>query len=71
MPIGDVDPEEYFMQTEMEEMKKVFNQYDVDGGGSISAAEMKPLFSSVGINMKPFQIDAIVREYDLDGSGDE
>ena len=70
MPIGDVDPAEYMMQKEMDEMKSMFDRYDVDGGGAISAAELRPLFMSVGLNMKPFQIDAIVREYDLDGSGE-
>ena len=70
MPIGDVDPEEYFLETEMEEMKKVFKQYDADGSGAVGAAELKPLFGAVGISMKPYQIDAIVREYDMDGSGE-
>merc|ERR1719409_2091616 len=58
------------MQKEMDEMKSMFDRYDVDGGGSVSAAELRPLFMSVGLNMKPYQIDAIVREYDLDGSGE-
>jgi Ca2+-binding EF-hand superfamily protein len=70
MPIGDVDPDEYFLQPEMEEMRKVFDQYDGDGSGSVTSTELKPLFGAVGINMKPYQIDAIVREYDLDGSGE-
>merc|ERR1719316_2341439 len=51
-------------------MKKVFAQYDQDGSDSVTSNELKPLFASVGLNMKPFQIDAIVREYDLDGSGE-
>jgi Ca2+-binding EF-hand superfamily protein len=70
MPIGDVDPDEYFLKPELDEMKKVFSQYDADDSGSVNSSELKPLFSSVGINMKPYQIDAIVREYDLDGSGE-
>jgi Ca2+-binding EF-hand superfamily protein len=70
MPIGDVDPEEYFLAPEMEEMRKVFDQYEGDGSGSVTSTELKPLFGAVGINMKPYQIDAIVREYDLDGSGE-
>ena len=37
MPIGDVDPEEYFLKPEMDEMKKVFDQYDDDGSGAVSS----------------------------------
>jgi Ca2+-binding EF-hand superfamily protein len=70
MPIGDVDPDEYFVKGELEELRKVFEQFDENASGAVSSAELKPLFASVGINMKPYQIDAIVREYDIDGSGE-
>ena len=39
MPIGDVDPEEYFLHAEMDEMRRVFDLYDADGSGSVSAAD--------------------------------
>jgi Ca2+-binding EF-hand superfamily protein len=70
MPIGDVDPEEYFVKGELAELQKVYEQFDENLSGAVSSAELKPLFASVGINMKPYQIDAIVREYDVDGSGE-
>ena len=63
MPIGDVDPGEYLVKQEMVELKKLFKQYDVDGSGSVSSSELAPMFSAMGLAMKPWQIDAIVKEY--------
>jgi Ca2+-binding EF-hand superfamily protein len=70
MPIGDVDIDEYFLKSEMDEMRKIFEQFDEDKSGSVDANELRPLFATVGINMKPYQVEAIVKEYDLDGSGE-
>lgn len=70
MPIGDVDPEEYLMSNELKELEKVFYTYDKDRSGAVSSSELQPMFASIGMSMKPYQIDAIVREYDLDNSGE-
>jgi Ca2+-binding EF-hand superfamily protein len=70
MPIGDCDPEEHMLADEIAELQKVFSSFDKDGSGSVSATEMQPIFAAVGIAMKPHQISAIVREYDLDKSGE-
>ena len=55
MPIGDVDPEEYFLDSEMDEMKRVFDLYDVDGSGSVSAADYVCSNSKLKLNFSDFR----------------
>jgi hypothetical protein len=38
MPIGDVDPEEYFIKGELAELQKVFEQFDENKSGAVSSA---------------------------------
>ena len=44
MPIGDVDIDEYFLKSEMDEMRKIFEQFDEDKSGSVDANELRPKF---------------------------
>jgi Ca2+-binding EF-hand superfamily protein len=70
MPIGDVDPAEYFLSDEVYDLRKLFSQFDASGDGTIDASELHPLFQMAGIMIKPYQIDAVVKEFDIDGSGE-
>jgi len=70
MPIGDVDPAEYFLSDEVYDLRKLFSQFDTSGDGTISSNELHPLFQMAGIMIKPYQIEHVVKEFDIDGSGE-
>ena len=55
MPIGDVDPDEYFLYSEMDEMRRVFDLYDADGSGSVSAADYVCSNSKLERNFSDFR----------------
>lgn len=70
MTIGDIDYEEYYTDDEIGELKLLFRQFDVSGDGAISSSEMMGLFHSVGLALKPYQVDQLIKEFDVDQSGE-
>lgn len=70
MTIGDVDPCEFYLDAELKEFRAIFDKYDTSGDGSVDAAEMQQVFQAVGVHLKQFQVEQIVREFDIDGSGE-
>jgi len=70
MTIGDVDPCEFYLDAELLEFRAIFDKYDTSGDGSVDAAEMQQVFQAVGVHLKQFQVEQIVREFDIDGSGE-
>ena len=38
--------------------------------GEVDVKEMKGVFQAVGISLKPYQMDKIIGEFDVDGSGE-
>ena len=51
-------------------MQEVFDLFDKDGDGTINTLEFKVLFRCFGIKLNDDQIEALVNEYDADGSGE-
>jgi Ca2+-binding EF-hand superfamily protein len=70
MPIGDVDPGEYYLPWELDEFKALFNTYDTSGDGCLQSTEIMDLFKKVGINLRPYQLDSVIREFDNDDNGE-
>ena len=52
-----------------EEMQEIFKQFDSDGNGRISAAEIRKLMTDYGHILTDEEVDEIVRNADSDGSG--
>uniref|UniRef100_A0A8C4SIW1 EF-hand domain-containing protein n=1 Tax=Erpetoichthys calabaricus TaxID=27687 RepID=A0A8C4SIW1_ERPCA len=52
-----------------EEMHEAFNVFDKDGNGSISAAELQQVITNLGEKLTDEEIDAMIREADVDGDG--
>jgi hypothetical protein len=51
------------------ELKVLFDQFDADGSGSISVAEMEQCAERLGIELSKDQIDVLLLDFDSDGSG--
>ena len=52
------------------QLRAVFDLFDVDGGGSIEVGELTTLLQTLGQNLPADEIDAKVREFDTDNTGD-
>lgn len=53
-----------------EEIKQAFKVFDRDGNGTISVSELKSVMSSLGEKLTDGEIDAMIREADVDGDGE-
>jgi calmodulin len=51
------------------ELRQAFNVFDRDNSGTISAAELRNVLSSLGENLTDEQIDEMIRSADKDGNG--
>ena len=49
--------------------EKAFKEYDLDGDGLISAAELRQVMANNGDNMSDEDIAEMIREADIDGDG--
>lgn len=47
----------------------IFNEFDVDGRGSISTLEMHKVFRSMGVNPTEQELQDLIKEVDADNSG--
>lgn len=52
-----------------EELIEAFKVFDRDGGGFISATEVRHVLRNLGENLSEPEIDEIIREADVDGDG--
>ena len=57
-------------EEKIEECRKAFLLFDMDGSGAISAAELANCLRSLGQNPTNDQIRVLIEEVDVDGSGD-
>ncbi|WOH10253.1 hypothetical protein DCAR_0729720 [Daucus carota subsp. sativus] len=53
----------------MEDIKKVFNNFDANGDGKIDASELQSVLLSLGTDATPKDIAGIMSEIDADGDG--
>merc|ERR1719491_766261 len=51
-----------------EDIKQNFREFDQDGGGSISASELKHVFENLGEKLTDEEVDEMIREADIDGN---
>mmetsp|Transcript_96290 Transcript_96290/g.257524 ORF Transcript_96290/g.257524 Transcript_96290/m.257524 type:complete len:194 (+) Transcript_96290:49-630(+) len=61
--------EELLAPHHLTEFHEIFNLIDRDGSGSIDAAELATLVESVGMRMTEDDVEAIMKDADVDGSG--
>ena len=52
-----------------EEIREAFRAIDKDGNGFISAAELRHFMSNLGEKLTNDEVDAMIREADMDGDG--
>lgn len=52
-----------------EELRRAFQVFDRDGSGHISTDELRDVLKSVGENLTEEELDEMMRQVDLDGSG--
>ena len=53
-----------------EQVREAFRLIDRDGGGTISAVELKQVMKNLGDNLSAAEVDDMIREIDLDGDGE-
>ena len=53
-----------------QEMRAVFDSFDVDGGGSIDELELKEALNKMGQNLTEKELSDLFFQFDKDGSGD-
>ncbi|XP_052187213.1 probable calcium-binding protein CML25 [Diospyros lotus] len=52
-----------------EELKHVFNKFDVNGDGKISSSELGSILGSIGHTATDAELEAMIRAVDADGDG--
>ena len=57
-------------EQQLEEFREVFNLFDKDGGGTISASELGTVMRSLGQNPSETEVENMIREVDMDGNGE-
>lgn len=65
-----INPREYMTGDQITSYFKIFTMFDTSGDGSIEKEELDNLFRRLGIVLKKEQLDALVKQYDVDGSGE-
>ncbi len=57
-------------EQQIEEFREVFGLFDKDGGGTISNSELGTVMRTLGQNPSETEIEAMIREVDVDGNGE-
>ena len=57
-------------EQQLEEFREVFNLFDKDGGGTISASELGTVMRTLGQNPSELEVETMIREVDKDGNGE-
>jgi len=63
------DSEHKMSEEQVAELKEAFNEFDVDGGGSINTSELGYAMRAMGMNPTEADLLDLINEYDTDGSG--
>ena len=61
---------ENLTEQRIEEFREVFGLFDKDGGGTISNSELGTVMRTLGQNPSETEIEAMIREVDVDGNGE-
>jgi len=56
-------------EEQIAELKQAFNEFDVDGGGTINTRELGYAMRAMGMNPTEAELLDLINEYDTDGSG--
>ena len=52
-----------------EEMMEAFKIFDADGNGNITAEELRQIMENLGEKLTKDEVEAMVKEADMDGDG--
>jgi len=63
------DARNHLSKEQIFEFKQAFDIFDQDGGGDISTRELGRVMKLLGQNPTPQELDKIIEEVDVDGSG--
>ncbi len=50
-------------------VREAFREFDKDGNGRISAAELRHVMTNLGRKLTDEEVDEMIREADIDGDG--
>lgn len=56
-------------EEQVAELRQAFNEFDVDGGGTINTTELGYAMRAMGMNPTEQELLDLINEYDTDGSG--
>ena len=59
----------YYKKCSPAEIRAVFNQFDKDRSGYITAAELKEVLSKMGRSYSKSEVENMIRTVDRDGNG--
>jgi calmodulin len=60
---------ESLSEEQVAELKQAFNEFDVDGGGTINTRELGYAMRAMGMNPTEAELLDLINEFDTDGSG--
>lgn len=63
------DPMQKLDSEHLESYRRAFDEFDLDGDGKISTQELHLAFRRVGLNPTEGEVQDIINQYDMDGSG--
>jgi len=63
------DSDANMSEEQIAELKQAFNEFDVDGGGTINTKELGYAMRAMGMNPTEAELLDLINEYDTDGSG--
>lgn len=61
--------EDKMSEEQVAELRQAFNEFDVDGGGTINTTELGYAMRAMGMNPTEQELLDLINEYDTDGSG--
>jgi calmodulin len=59
----------FFSTDSEQEIREAFREFDKDGDGFISAAELQHVVTNSGSKLTDEEVDEMIREADIDGDG--
>ena len=65
-----MSPRDRFDASEIEEFREIFDIFDADDGGTLQKPELRRVLSTLGKNPCDSELDRLITEIDVDGSGE-